>query len=65
MKYVITGQLITRDRRGTCSRQVPTFFLESAVQGIVSCEHAQQIARHIIDPTGEHEVSVFAVRIDS
>lgn len=30
--------------------QIPTFYLNKDTQGIVSKKHAEQIARHIIDP---------------
>ena len=32
------------------STQVPTFYLDSDVQGIVSCEHAARIAVEVIGP---------------
>ena len=45
--------------------QVPTFYLDSAAQGIVSVEHAETIARDILnsfpDPTVETHVSAYAV----
>lgn len=49
----------------TSTRQVPTFYLDESVQGIVSAEHAEQIARGIIDPFGEYEVHVNAEQVDA
>lgn len=37
----------------TVSRQVPTFYLLAAVQGIVSEDHARRVALDVIDPTGD------------
>lgn len=49
----------------SCSVQVPTFFLDaqmlgilSAVDGRIDREQAEQIARRVIDPHGVHEVHV-------
>lgn len=44
---------------------VPTFYLLPEVQGIVSSEHAHQVAKQIVDPHGQHlvELSIEDVRI--
>ena len=42
----------------SCSAQVPTFFLDAQVQGIVNLEQAEGIAKSVIDPHGVHEVHV-------
>ena len=34
------------------SRQVPSFVLDGSIQGIMSPEHAQQIAAEVINPAG-------------
>jgi hypothetical protein len=47
-------------------RQIPTFYLDESVQGIVSEDHAARIARTILDPWGastEREISISAERI--
>jgi hypothetical protein len=42
---------ISHDREGwRCNQQIPTFYLNPDIQGIVSPEHALVIARSIIDP---------------
>lgn len=40
--------------------QVPTFYLDSQVQGIVSVDHAEKIARDIINPTKDETLWVSA-----
>lgn len=52
----------------TRTRQLPTFFLDERVQGIVSKEHAEKIARNLIrdampddDPA---ELVVSAVKVE-
>lgn len=46
------------------SRQVPTFYLNSNVQGIVSAEHAEKIAEDIFRSTlGEHQNDGFTFHI--
>lgn len=50
--YAITAT-VTREQNGwTCTRQVPTFYLDERAQGITDSEHAYRIAREIIDPLG-------------
>ena len=69
--YAITAtvQTVQRDRYGdvwTGTRQVPTFFLDARTQGIVCEDHAERIARQIIDPLGvigDARIYVTAVRI--
>ena len=48
--YAITAQLLTSDGDYTGSKQIPTFYLDERVQGIVSEEHARRIAWSILDP---------------
>jgi len=50
---VETVAMGTGDREWRGSRQVPTFYLDEATQGIVSPDHAERIAREIIDPLNE------------
>jgi hypothetical protein len=33
------------------TKQVPTFFLDSWIQGIMNLESAERVARRIVDPT--------------
>lgn len=59
--YAITAQVMTTGEHGeTGSRQVPTFYLDSGVQGILTVEHANEIAKGIIDPMGTLTVSIHA-----
>lgn len=61
LMYVITAQVFTTDGNSTGSRQIPTFYLDSAVQGITSPAHAVRIAKEIIDPLGGFvDVSIHA-----
>ena len=43
--------------------QVPTFFLDSNVQGIVDEKHAEQIANEIINPTQDENLRVTVVAV--
>lgn len=47
----------------TGSRQIPTFYLDERVQGIVDEDHAARIASDIINPLGL-EVTVHATAVD-
>jgi hypothetical protein len=60
MMYVITAQVLTENDSFTGSRQIPTFYLDSAVQGITDAGHATDIAKEIIDPAGTLTLSVHA-----
>lgn len=46
-------------------RQVPTFYLNGNVQGIVSEEQAADIAATIVNPFGAHNAHVTAVKVES
>jgi hypothetical protein len=60
MLYVITAQILTSDDEYNGSRQVPTFYLDSALQGIADAAHATDIAKTIIDPMGTLELTIHA-----
>jgi len=49
MRYCVQGTVTRNSRRGIVTVQLPTFFLESQVQGIVSLEHAAQIAWDMVE----------------
>lgn len=56
---------VSRKRDGWQStRQVPTFFLSGALQGIVSADHAARIALTVIDPYCELDASEFSIHAD-
>lgn len=48
--YAVHAQVLTHDNGYGGSKAVPTFYLDSRVQGIVSREHAAEVARLIISP---------------
>jgi hypothetical protein len=58
--YIVQATVTKKDRgRGyTTTRQVPTFYLNRNVQGIVSLDHARIVAESIIDPFGLYECSI-------
>lgn len=61
--YVVTAVRVTWEldehgRAWTKTKQLPTFFLHSAVQGIVDKGHAEKIARDILAGQGHINVSV-------
>lgn len=64
--YAITATISrTTTDDWTSTRQVPTFYLDESVQGIVNEEHAKRIAREIIDPFSEYAMHVNAVQMDA
>jgi hypothetical protein len=66
--YAIHAQALTHAEGGWGgSVQVPMFYLDSRVQGIVSAEHAAEVARGVIDPLGqlpEADLKVTAYQVD-
>ncbi len=60
MFYQITATVTKKTADGTTSIQVPTFFLNGNVQGIVGIDHAEQIAKEVINPTKDDSVTVNA-----
>jgi hypothetical protein len=50
--YVVTGQILTHDGDWHGSVSVPTFYLDSRVQGITSVAAAVIIARGVVNPLG-------------
>jgi hypothetical protein len=65
--YAIHAQVITHAGNFSGSRGVPTFYLDSRVQGIISREHAASIAREILNPLGTidpADLRVSAVPVD-
>ncbi len=58
MYYQICANVTKQTEEGTLSIQVPTFYLNSNVQGIVSADHAEQIAREVINPSNDPSLSI-------
>lgn len=50
--YVVTGQILTHDGDWHGSVSVPTFYLDSRVQGITSTAAAVIVARGVVNPLG-------------
>jgi len=46
------------------SVEVPTFLLDGDQLGIISEDHAERIARKVVDPTGSLDVVVTANRLE-
>lgn len=54
MLYQIQATVTNRDsERWTKMAQIPTFYLDSEIQGIVSDDHAEHIAGSILNPFGQ------------
>jgi hypothetical protein len=65
--YAVHAQVLTHIGSYTGSRSVPTFYLDSRVQGIVSAEHAAEVAAGIVDPLGAipaADLNIKACRVD-
>jgi hypothetical protein len=57
--YIVQATVTRKGKDGyTTTRQVPTFYLNRNVQGIVSLDHARIVAESIIDPFGLYECSI-------
>ena len=52
MMYAVSVQVITHDGDYSGSKSVPTFYLDSTVQGITGPEHAADVARDVVNPLG-------------
>jgi hypothetical protein len=59
--YAVTATVTTLTDGWTSTRQVPTFYLDENVQGIVSEDHAARVAADIIGDRGE--VHICAVKL--
>lgn len=46
--WAIQANIVRETPTGTTSRQVPTFYLDERVQGIVDEKHAKEIAKGIL-----------------
>ena len=51
MLYTVTAVATVTLGNSSKSMQIPTFLLDSGIQGIVSAQHAEKIARDILDPS--------------
>ncbi len=53
MFYAVTATVTKKTPEGTTTYQVPTFYLNANVQGIVDAAHAARIAYEVINPTND------------
>lgn len=58
MMWCVTAMVRKTSPEGARSIQVPTFYLNSDVQGIVDAEHAERIAKEVCNPTGDTTLEV-------
>ncbi len=58
MIYGVTATVASKRDGWTTTHQVPTFYLDSAVQGILSKEHAKTIAADIVNPTKDGNLKI-------
>lgn len=58
MFYQVTAQVAKTIVGGTVSYQVPTFYLNSGVQGIVDAKHAETVALDVVNPTKDPSLTV-------
>lgn len=62
--YQVTGTVVELKDGWREVRQIPTFYLDRAVQGIVDAQHAVKIAQGVVDPLGKAtEVHLYAVLV--
>lgn len=54
--WIIQGTAVKRTPQGETTRQIPTFYLNSNIQGIVSADTCEKVAKDVVDPFGELEV---------
>jgi hypothetical protein len=59
--YAIQAQIEIHDAPWTRSRQIPTFYLDENIQGILDEDGAVRIALEILDPTGNLQESPYHV----
>lgn len=61
--YAITATFTRQEGEWSSTRQVPTFYLDERVQGILNEAGAVKVARTIVDPLGQYEVHITAVKV--
>ena len=58
--YAVTATVTRRVGRYTSTTQVPTFYLDERVQGIMDDADAERVARTVINPAGLPDLAVNA-----
>lgn len=62
--YVISATIKIKDKNGyTKIIQIPTFYLNEDVQGIINVEHARAIAMQVINPMNDYEASIGVAKV--
>jgi len=56
--YQIQATLTKATEAGFMIKQIPTFYLDPGVQGIVSADHARRIAEEMLNPFKDESVRV-------
>lgn len=64
MYYQITASVGVTEGKSFIVKQVPTFYLHSAVQGIVSAEHAAEIAKTVCNPANDPRIAVNVLAVN-
>lgn len=59
--FIVQATITRTTNAYTRTSQIPTFFLDENVQGIVDENHAKQIAISIINPTNNPNITVHVV----
>ena len=67
MKSYLIAAAVTRTVDGyTNTRHLPLFVLDGDIHGLVDADHAERIAREIVDPFGESTATyIFAHPVES
>jgi hypothetical protein len=61
--WAIQAQVCHERDGWKASTQVPTFYLDENVQGIISEEHAVKVATSIINPTADADLGVYVTAV--
>jgi len=64
MMYQVTGHVHIETGNETRLVQLPTFFLDADIQGIVDCDHAKRIAANMIQSVMTAPSAVFLYVIE-
>lgn len=56
--YSINGTITVVRNGFSVTTQIPTFYLDRNVQGIVNAKHAEAIAFDIVNPTHDENITV-------
>lgn len=68
MMYAVNVAIVTRKGEWEGARMVPTFYLDSDVQGITGVEHAARVAAEVVNPLGlipADDIAVYTVPVSA